>query len=154
MVVSNNASGFSAFCSALQPFCTAASQTLFDELLAPDLRLGQPDKTADAVTTRVFGDIKVEIGFPVIGGPRIAGSIRDQEIDRIPLTPLRQIHRVNIHRERNVLRQSQGLEEFSQTLAEGAHALGAQHDLVAIVRFLAQQWRGGGAGEDEVAEIA
>jgi len=38
-------------------------------------RWRESDENYDAITTRVGGDIDVEIGFPVVNGPDVAGLI-------------------------------------------------------------------------------
>ena len=65
-------------------------------------------------------------------------------------SPSRQTRRINIHRERHVLGQSERGDDCCERLAEFAHQSRSQHDLVTVVGFGAQQRRGRGAGDDQV----
>jgi hypothetical protein len=58
------------------------------------------------------------------------------------------VHRVNIHRQRHVIRQGQRPDDFGQRLAQFAHRARPQHDLVAVKSFRAQQRRRRRSGND------
>jgi hypothetical protein len=53
------------------------------------------------------------------------------------------IHRINIHSQSDVFRQLQGLDHCGQFAAQGTHLAAAQHHLVTVKSFRAQQrgWR-------------
>ena len=54
---------------------------------------------------------------------------------------LAQVHRVNVRRERYIVRQHQRLDDLRQFAAQCAHRPRPQHDLVAVKSFRAQQRR-------------
>ncbi len=63
---------------------------------------------------------------------------------------LTQIHRINVHGQRDVLGQRQRLDDARQFAAQRAHRPRSQHDLVAVKSFRAQQWRRCRPGDDQI----
>jgi len=60
------------------------------------------------------------------------------------------VNGININREGNLVGQGEGLGELRQSLAELAHALDAEHDLMPVVSFRAEQRRGRRSHNDYV----
>ncbi len=82
----------------------------------------------------------------------LGGNVAKCEVELKLTVSLRQIHRINIDNDRNLIRQLQRLNYIRQNLAESRHLFCAQHDLITIISFRASEWCGSGASNNQIGK--